>query len=258
MAILAHQSGFVTLIIICGAVLFMIYRAKQGFKSEVRRVPGIDVIDEAIGRAAEMGRPVHITNGLATLYSATAPQTIAGLSVLNYVANMCARNGTPLITTIYVPETIPLVVQMYKEASMMADTPEWFNEYNIRYMSSHRFSYATGVQGVLQRERPAASFLMGRFMAEALIFAESGYLTGAMQVAGTASTSQTPFFVAACDYALLGDEIYAAGAYLSEDPIQMASIAGQDIGKYYAIILLLLGAILSAMGSDWLVNILKM
>jgi len=258
MALISHQSGLLTLIIICGAVLFMIYRARQGLESEVRRVAGIDVIDEAIGRSTEMGRPVHITNGLATLYSSGAPQTIAGLSVLSYVAKKCAQNGIPLITTIYVPETIPIVMEMYREASVLAESPEWFDDYNIRYMSSHRFSYATGVQGVLQREKPAASFLMGSFMAEALIFAESGYLAGAMQVAGTAATSQIPFFVAVCDYTLLGDELYAAGAYLSQDAVQMASIAGQDVGKYLAMILLLVGLILSAMGSDWLVNILKL
>jgi len=257
MSIIEHQSGFVTLIIICGSVLYMIYRARRGHMFEVRRVPGIDVIDEAIGRATEMGRPVHITNGLAKLYESTAPQTIAGLSVLNYVATKCAQNGTPLITTIFVPETIPLVTEMYKEAALVANTPEWYDEYNIRYMSSHRFSYATGVQGILQREECAASFLIGRFMAEALIFAESGFLCGAMQVAGTASTSQTPFFVAACDYCLLGDEIYAAGAYLSGDPMQRASIAGQDVGKYWAILLLVIGAILSLIGSNWLVDILK-
>jgi hypothetical protein len=67
-----------------------------------------------------------------------------------------------------------------------------------------------------------------------------------------------PFFVVACDYTLLGDELYAAGAYLSQDAVQMASIAGQDVGKYLAMILLLVGLILSAAGSDWLVNILKL
>lgn len=257
MSFLTHQSGFVTLLIICGSVLYMIYRARKGVTFDVRRVPGIDVMDEAIGRATEMGKPVHITNGLAKLYESTAPQTIAGLSVLRYVATKCAQNGTSLITTIFVPETIPLVTEMYREAAQMANTPEWYNEYNIRYMSSHRFSYATGVQGVLQREECAASFLIGRFMAEALIFAESGFISGALQVAGTASTSQTPFFVAACDYCLLGDEIYAAGAYLSGDQMQRASIAGQDVGKYWAILLLIIGAVLSLVGSDWLVNILK-
>jgi len=258
MALIAHQSGLVTLLILSGAVLYMIQRARQGLKSEVRRVAGIEVIDEAIGRSTEMGRPVHITNGLSNLYSSGSPQTIAGLSVLSYVAKKCAQNGIPLITTIYVPETIPMVMEMYREASMLAGNPEWFNEYNIRYMSSHRYSYATGVQGVLQREKPAASFLMGSFMAEALIFAESGNIIGAMQVAGTAATAQVPFFVVACDYTLLGDELYAAGAYLSQDAVQMASIAGQDVGKYLAMILLLAGLILSVAGSNWLVNILKL
>ena len=260
MAYIQHLSGFISLIIICGSVLYLCSKARHGVKYEIRRVAGIDVIDEAIGRATEMGRPVHLTTGLAKLYEATAPQTLAGLSILSYVARKCARNGTPLITTINVAEIIPLVAEIYKNASIIENIPDWFkeNENNIRYLSSHRFSYATGVQGVLQRERPGASFLFGRFMAEALIFAESGNIAGAMQVAGTASTTQTPFFVAACDYALLGDELYAAGAYLSEDPIQIASIAAQDIGKYWAIILLILGGILSAVGIPWIVTFLKM
>jgi hypothetical protein len=38
----------------------------------------------------------------------------------------------------------------------------------------------------------------------------------------------------------------------------MASIAGQDVGKYLAMILLLAGLILSVAGSNWLVNILKL
>ena len=39
--------------------------------------------------------------------------------------------------------------------------------------------------------------------------------------------------------------------------MQRASIAGQDVGKYWAILLLIIGAVLSLVGSDWLVNILK-
>ena len=68
------------------------------------------------------------------------------------------------------------------------------------------------------RDRPAAHIFMGSFYAESLLLAETGFSTGAIQVAGTANVHQLPFFVVACDYTLIGEELYAASAYLSGEP----------------------------------------
>jgi hypothetical protein len=81
------------------------------------------------------------------------------------------------------------------------------------------------------RERPAACFYMGCFFAESLIFAETGNSIGAIQIAGTAESAQLPFFVAACDYTLIGEEFFAASAYLSGEPLQIGSLRGQDMCK---------------------------
>jgi hypothetical protein len=90
--------------------------------------------------------------------------------------------------------------------------------------------------------------MVGGYWAESLQLAEVGYSIGAVQIAGTANTHQIPFFVAACDYCLIGEEIYAAGAYLSKDPVQTGSVVGQDFGKALACVLILLGLVLSAIG----------
>ncbi len=66
-----------------------------------------------------------------------------------------------------------------------------------------------------------------------------GSRSGAIQIAGTTETNQIPFFIAACDYVIIGDEFYAASAYLSREPTLLGSIVGQDYCK-----LLLLGIIL--------------
>jgi hypothetical protein len=95
------------------------------------------------------------------------------------------------------------------------------------------------------REKPAACFYMGCFFAESLLFAETANTVGAIQIAGTAEPAQLPFFVAACDYTLIGEEFYAASAYLSGDPDQLGSLKGQDFGKVLVACLLIVGSLLA-------------
>ena len=95
------------------------------------------------------------------------------------------------------------------------------------------------------REKPAACFYMGCFFAESLILAETGNSIGAIQIAGTAESSQLPFFVAACDYTLIGEEFMAASAYLSGEPDQIGSLKGQDVAKAIAAIIIIIGIVLA-------------
>ena len=104
------------------------------------------------------------------------------------------------------------------------------------------------------REKPAACFYMGAFFAESLILAETGNHIGAIQIAGTAMPAQLPFFVAACDYTLIGEEYFAASAYLSGSPEDLGSLKGQDMCKIMVAVLMLIGVsmltLASMMGSE--------
>ena len=99
------------------------------------------------------------------------------------------------------------------------------------------------------RERPAAHIMMGYFYAESLLLTETGSTTGAIQIAGTAMPSQLPFFVAACDYTLIGEEFFAASAYLSGEPHQLASRKGQDVGKVIGGVLIVVGCLVASAAS---------
>jgi len=99
------------------------------------------------------------------------------------------------------------------------------------------------------RDKPAACFYMGAFYAESLILAETGNSVGAIQVAGTAMPTQLPFFVAACDFTLIGEEFFAASAYLSGEPQQLGSLKGQDFGKLIGGLLLIAGCLIMTLSS---------
>ena len=87
--------------------------------------------------------------------------------------------------------------------------------------------------------------MLGTFEAESLILAETGNSIGAIQIAGTDSTIQLSFFIVACDFTLIGEELFAASGYLSGDRSIMASVRAQDILKIIIIVFLLVATILA-------------
>jgi len=222
-----------------------------------RRLSGLDAIPEMVGRAAEMDRPLHFTTGLGSLTESVAPQLVAGLAVLAHVAEICANYGVKMIYSVYQAQVIPIATELMRAAYIKAGKPEEFQEEDqVRYLSGEQFAYASAVQGIAERERPAANIMIGPFYAESMLFAETFNRIGAIQLAGTARGYQIPFFAVICDYLLIAEEIYAAGAYLSKDPVVSGTIMGQDYGKIVALILMILGIIATSLGSSFIVDLL--
>ncbi|RKY01121.1 hypothetical protein DRP77_10310, partial [Candidatus Poribacteria bacterium] len=237
----------VGLIVLSAVILYSLYTAHEGMR--IRRIPGLEAVDEAIGRATEMGRPVLYVLGLAGASSLT---TIASMNILAQVAKRCAEYETRLIVPCYDPVVMNIVREIVRNSYSQAGRPDLYRESDIFFLSDVQFAYAAAVDGIMMRERPGAVFLQGYFYAESLILAETANTIGAIQIAGTTADAQLPFFIAACDYTLIGEEMFAASAYLSRDPKLLGTIRGQDIGKLILIFLLLIGVFLELLGVHWL------
>ncbi len=229
-----------------GLLLFFIWRARHGAALFVRKIAGLSAVDEAIGRATEMGRPIlYLPSG--GLSAVSDIQTLASLVILGRVAGKAAEYETPLLVPCSDPLVMTLAQEIVRASCLNAGRPDAYRAERIRYLTNEQFAYTAGVDGMMLREKPAANFMIGTFYAESLILAETGYATGAIQIAGTAMITQLPFFVAACDYTLIGEEIYAASAYLSQEPVLMGTIKAQDWGKALALGLIILGVILETL-----------
>ncbi len=227
-------------------IAYFINHARSGKKLWVRKIAGLEAIDEAVGRATEMGRPVLFVAGIQDINEI---QTLAGLTVLSRVAKTAAEYGAQ----IEVPTCRSLVMAAAREtveaAYLAAGAPDSYQPDRIHYLTDEQFAFVAGVTGYMVREEPAACIYMGGFYAESLILAETGNHIGAIQVAGTAMPSQLPFFVASCDYTLIGEEFFAASAYLSGDPLQIGSLKGQDYGKFLSVLVLVIGIFFATLGS---------
>lgn len=240
-----NAKVFVFMILIIAVFIWSSAAAMKGKKPYIRRIAGLQAVEEAVGRATEMGKPVLFVAGVEDVDNV---QTLAGLSVLSHIAEKCARYDTPLLMPNRYGVTMITAQEVVKESYLRAGRPDAYKQDNIYFVSSDQFALVAHTDGLMVREETAANFYMGSFYAESLILAETGSTTGAIQIAGTANAHQLPFFVAACDYTLIGEEFYAASAYLSQDPKLLGGIRGQDIIKVFIMASILIGIICVTLG----------
>ena len=228
-----NEYMFVAILLSSLIFYYYINLANQGADIYLRPIPGLKAFEEAVGRATEMGKPVLFIPGISDLDQV---ETVSGLIVLGHVAGMTAQYETEL----NVPVTSAIVMEAGRDACresyLREGRPDLYDDDMVHYLTGEQFAYAAGVNGIMLRDKPAAVFYQGKFYAESLILAETGNSIGAIQVAGTGSPSQIPFFVTACDYTLIGEEFFAASAYLSKRPSLIGSIKGQDINKLLVMI----------------------
>ncbi len=236
-------------------IVFFIRAARRGVKLFIRRIPGLDALEEAVGRATEMGKPVLFVPGISSISDIA---TIAALNILGRVAKKTAEYETRLIVPNIDPIVMTVAQEVVRQAYTEAGRPDIYRKEDIFFLTSSQFAYAAGVDGIMMRERPATNLFMGWFAAESLILAEAGNMTGAIQIAGTDSTDQLPFFIVSCDYTIMGEELYAASAYLSREPLLLGTVKGQDLGKAILMFLLVLGSIFGLFGSKIIYNLFNL
>jgi len=239
---------FLIALIIASAVIFFVETARRGKKLFIRKIAGLEAIDDAVGRATEMGRPVLFVPGIHDMDDV---QTLAALTILGRVSRTIADYDSKIFMPVSRSLVMTAARETIKASYLSAGRPDAYNDDMVNYVTDEQFGYVAAVDGLMVRERPATIFLLGAFFAESLILAETGNSVGAIQIAGTARPAQLPFFIAACDFTLIGEELFAASAYLSDEPKQLGSLKGQDVGKGIAMFFVIVGTIAATIGYAW-------
>jgi len=242
---LDRLNNLILLIVVVIAFFWAVSHAKRKGLF-IRRIAGLDAIDEAIGRSTEMGKPIYYVPGIGQMSTIS---TIASTFILGEVSKKVASYDSQIKIPHYDPVVMTVCKEVVKQSYLEAGRPDSYREDLNFFVSHDQFSYAASVDGMISREKPAAIFFMGYFMAESLLLAEVGSTTGAIQIAGTDVEHQLPFFFTACDYTLIGEELYAAGAYLSKEPMLVSALKVQDLGKLVVMVSVAVGGLLVAIGA---------
>lgn len=230
-----------------GLILLCIQKARKNPDLFIRRIDGLNAVDQAVRKAAELGRPVYYIMGLGAMSDLP---TIASLSILEEIALQTARTDLKLIVPCYDPVVMAAAQDVVRGAYEREGRLDRFRKEDIFFVTSDRFSYAASVDGMMVRDRPGLTLLLGTFQAESLLIAEVGSAIGAVQISGTDQMAQIPFFITTSDYTLIGEELYAASAYLSRKALMLGTLRGQDLGKALLLLAIVSGVILNAFDID--------
>jgi len=243
--------------VVCLAILSInMYLALKGRRAKLRRIAGLDAIDEGVGRAVELRRPVAVDLHTGTLSTVDG---VLALTYLDYAARKAAEVGANFVVGLGAAEVTPVATDIVRSAYILADKEEMFNATSmIRFISPAQWGYTGGWLGLVAREKPGLIFIPGSMGAEVMLIAEAGQWVGAMQIACSTSLLNIPFLVAGCDYVIMGEEFYAGAAMISQNPVQLGCIVGQDHFRLITISLVIFGSILVTLGSKWLSNLMNL
>jgi len=242
-------TGLLLMIAMFAITLYYMRKVKLPF---VRRVPALDAIEEGIGRAAEMGRPVIASPGIAI--TGIDYWTVGALSILTHVATLCARSDLRLLVPLGGSEQSYTLVEISRDIVenqyRLEGNPERYNVDDMPFLSGRQFAWASAYVGMLMRYKPAVNVMVGLQWGSAIYIAGVSHEAGSFTISGSDYLANVACLAVASDYVMIGEEMVAAGAYLSKDPVQIASIRTQDIIKAVMAVLLLLGILTLTMGSD--------
>jgi hypothetical protein len=241
----------VIFLIISGLGVWTLEQAKKGITKEVRILAGMEGLKEAVARCVEQDRPIFFTTGHGGggLYTDNGPAHMAGVGILGFVARQCARLGAKIVSCWPFPEMLPVAEDVIYQAYLMEGRPEEYPTDSARYLSSYALAFKIGYIGQLTRENAGATVITGAIWAsDALQMTEPGVMMGAIQVGGAVAMSSLSMLALTCDYTFIGEELFSAGAFASEDPTQLGVMYASDIVKLGLIAIIFLGIILGTVG----------
>jgi len=243
------------LLVLTALVYYFQNRASQGHVEVVRKLPPLEAIDTAIGRAIELGKPVMVTYSFRDRFDAP---TMVGLESVRYISKMTAEKGGTVLTGAGAARTLPVAIENYRQGTIEGGHPELFNDSNVHFFTRQQWAYASGVMGLMQREQPGACFFLGPFLVEGIHLGINSRRINTMAIGGNTSYSMAAFMFVTMDYVLLGEELLAAGAYMTENPVTISGIAAEDVAKWIIAIILVTGSAMKLVGSDLIIQILGM
>ena len=247
-----YWMEFVWYIIMFGTVYYYLKKVERNEKlPELRTIPATLAIEEGVGRALEMGKPVHYSLGSdgAPIMSSSVGTTIAALAVLKYTTRLSAKYGTRMI--MHLPsqgEAIPMIEGVIREGYIEAGKPDAFQRGDMHYYGYLTAAFSPGVYTSFVREGVGLFMHAGSVITYEFPILEAAKINNAIVIGGTPRWTATYIFAMACDHMFLGEELLAAGAALSENKYLTSSIVSEELWKYIAVLLLVGGLILQFAG----------
>ncbi len=247
------EPGAVALFVLFLAVfIYFLLGTRWAASLTLRPIAAYEALKQLLAQAAEAGQPVHISVGTAGISQASTADTVAGLYTLEFLADRAAVNAIPPVVTVSDPTALPVAQDLLRRAYQRQGYPEEYDPRQVRLIApsvnGSAVAYAAGVMDILSHERVTANVMVGAFGDEFLLMSETGAQKNLLQVGGTSDPQVLPFVYTSVSHPLLGEEIYAAAAYLSARRTHIGSLLAQDTVRAVLVGLAVLLIILRSLG----------
>jgi hypothetical protein len=213
-----------------------------------RPIPAFQALGRAIERAVEAGQRVHISLGTGSAVGQESAPAFAGLAALSRVARTTSMSDRPVVATTGDAAMAILARDTLRGAYQAVGAAELYEPTAGRLLAPTPFSYIAGLPLVLATEEISVHMLAGSFGVEAALAADFGERQNAFVIAGTDDVQSQALFFATAEHPLLGEEVFATGAYLEVGGLHPASLRTQDALRWLITLLVLGGTLLSTFG----------
>lgn len=235
-----RRFEFIALVVMLSMLYIAIWLAKNRRDPEMKTLAALEALEEGVGRAAEMGKPVWFGTGMYGLAGQYTVMNICGLRILSAVAELCGKYGVWLQYMANQPNILPVARDLIEEGYDKGGRPEMYDPEMGMFTGGGQMNLIRVSYAYVQREKPGAVFMFGALLSECGSTLGFASKIGTMIFAGTPRLYYQAHLVLLCDYQLIGEELYSAGAILSKDPFQLGILEGQDWTKFVTIGLMFL------------------
>ncbi|MBF6614217.1 MAG: hypothetical protein IVW55_13915 [Chloroflexi bacterium] len=241
-------------------ILFVTYlwragygRGKPGQHFFLRRIPAYDATRTGLARAAETGHAVHTSPGTGRVGAAgiSTASTLAGLATVESMARVSAITGAPVQATTNDAVAFSLTDSALRRGYQRAGWPLEGERDGARFLTHNDpLAYVAAAAEVVNQQKVTHAVMAGQFGPEVLLLTEAQRRTGAQQIAGSSEHQGLAILFITTEYPLLGEEIFASGAYLEQRTTNIATLLAQDGLRWVIVALILIGFILTNIGID--------
>ena len=235
-------------IIFLAATLMLIWMALLRKSSTTfREIAAFTRLRQAVGRVVEDGTRLHVSLGRGALISPQSASAFAGLTFLGSLAELTSAGDQPPIATSG-DAVLTILSQHTLQSASQVSAQGVYDPSAGRLTGLTPFSYAAGAIPAIQDENISANVLIGNFGVEAALLAEAADRTNTFTLAASDNLTAQAVLFATAQEPLIGEELYAVGAYFDAGTSHAASLKAQDILRWMIIVAILVGAFLKLLG----------
>ena len=227
-----HPLAFAAFLIFLACFFIARFFLQHGAQFSLRPIAGFAALKQLLAQSIETNLPIHLSLGIAGIGARATAETTAALQALEYLADGGALGAIPPLVTCADPTVLPVAQDILRRASERRGYASEFDDTRVRWIAPEPFAYAAGTMQLVNAQALTANVMLGEFGDEFLLLGEPGAQKNLPQIGGTSTLRVLPFFQTTMTHPLIGEEIFAAGAYLGNRPAHHASLAAQDLARW--------------------------